>query len=132
MIKRLLLAATLCLLLSGMRNPFQPAAQPCQGMLPERWQYHGAVTGGQALGFLRDAEGRWHRVTAGRQLNNGWQVEAMTMHEMVLTRGEECLPAQWRLKREGTRNEKMDSGAGIQQPVGSVGAGGAARHADAG
>ena len=109
-IKRLLLAGLLCLLLSGMRDPFQPPRDICQTALLSQWHFHGAITGEREMGFLRDNAGRWYRLTAGETLPTGWRVITVDQHELVVEIGEECTPAQWRWQREGTHYAKMDSG----------------------
>lgn len=131
-IKRLWVAAGLCLLLSGMRDPFQPPEESCQSMQSARWHYHGLVTGGQAVGFLRDADARWQRAVAGEHLSNGWRVVSVQAEEIIIALAQACSPGQWRLKREGSKSEKMDSGPGAQRVVDGLGADAEPRHADAG
>ncbi len=107
--KRVLLAGLLCLLLSGMRDPFQPPLDSCQISQLSHWQFHGAVSGDTTIGFLRNNDGRWHRVAVGETLASGWRVIAIDQNELVIEIGEECTPAQWRWQREGTQYAKMDS-----------------------
>ncbi|WP_039057714.1 HofP DNA utilization family protein [Enterobacter sp. Bisph1] len=107
--KRLLLAGLLCLLLSGMRDPFQPPLDTCRLSQLSHWQFHGAVIGEHTIGFLRDDAGRWYRVAPGETLTSGWRVIAINQNELVIEIGKECTPAQWRWQRQGTQNAKMDS-----------------------
>ncbi|MGG7448196.1 HofP DNA utilization family protein [Kosakonia oryzendophytica] len=107
--KRLLCAGGLCLLLSGMRDPFQPPRDTCLTGQLANWRFHGVVAGEQSIGILRDDSGRWRRVVEGETLPTGWRVIAVNEHGIRITLGERCTPAEWRWKREGDQDEKMDS-----------------------
>ncbi|AUP76222.1 hypothetical protein CWS02_02200 [Enterobacter sp. EA-1] len=49
--KRLLCAGGLCLLLSGMRDPFQPPRDTCLTGQLASWRFHGVVAGSKASAF---------------------------------------------------------------------------------
>ena len=108
--KRVLSACGACLLLSGMRDPFQPPPDTCQLAQLRHWQFRGMVQGELTVGIVRDADGRWYRVASGETLPAGWRVISVTADELQVDTGKDCIPAQWRWIREGTLNEKMDSG----------------------
>ncbi|WP_342323264.1 HofP DNA utilization family protein [Kosakonia sp. BYX6] len=107
--KRLLFAGGLCLLLCGMRDPFQPLPDVCQIAQLNAWQFHGVVQGGQKIGIVSDAAGRWHRVVAGETLPSGWRIISVNPQEIDVATGKECAPSTWRWKRKGTQHAKMDS-----------------------
>ncbi|MEO3740398.1 HofP DNA utilization family protein [Kosakonia oryzendophytica] len=107
--KRLLCAGGLCLLLSGMRDPFQPPRDTCLAGQLASWRVHGVVAGEESIGILRDDGGRWRRVVEGDRLPTGWRVIAVDEHGIRIALGEHCVPAEWRWKREGDQDEKMDS-----------------------
>ncbi|WLI77950.1 HofP DNA utilization family protein [Kosakonia sp. H02] len=109
MIKRLLFATGIALLLCGMRDPFQPLPDLCRITQLNAWHFHGVVQGGQPIGIVSDAAGRWHRVRAGDTLITGWRVLSVSLHEIDVATGRECAPSTWRWKRKGTQNAKMDS-----------------------
>ncbi len=128
--ERVVFACTLCLLLSGMRDPFQPPPDTCQLAQLNQWQFHGMIQGKHAVGILRDASEHWHRVAAGELLPTGWRVVSFTVDELHISTGKDCIPAQWRWKREGTQNEKMDNGLHALRPAVRQHSDNAARHAD--
>lgn len=128
-IKRVIFACGLCLFLSGMRDPFQPP-DTCQLAQLNQWQFRGIIQSGQAVGLLHDADGRWHRVAAGDRLPTGWRVVSVTLDELQISTGNDCIPAQWRWKREGTQYEKMDSEPRALRPVLHQRSDNAARHAN--
>ncbi|MGY5955079.1 HofP DNA utilization family protein [Kosakonia sp. BK9b] len=108
-VKRLLWASSFCLLLTGMRDPFQPPPDTCQIAELSRWHFHGMVESAQRVGILRDTAGGWHRVVIGETLPVGWRIIAIDQHEMQIATGEGCHPPQWRWKREGTQNVEKDT-----------------------
>ncbi|WP_438918531.1 HofP DNA utilization family protein [Kosakonia cowanii] len=87
---------------------FQPAPDRCQLAQLRAWQLHGVIESGQRLAIIRDAAGRWHRVSVGDTLSPGWRVTAINADETEIATGKACAPSIWRWKRKGTQDEKMD------------------------
>ena len=107
--KRIFIAAGICLLLSGMRDPFQPLPDTCQISQLKKWRFHGMVQGGNSMGIISDADGRWYRVVTGETLPTGWKVISISQSEIDVATGKECAPSTWRWKRKGTQDAKKDS-----------------------
>ncbi|XTZ38734.1 HofP DNA utilization family protein [Salmonella enterica] len=130
--KRLVLAGSVCLLLTGMRDPFQPPADTCQISQLVDWHFRGVVVSEHTIGLLHHAGGHWLRVTAGESLPTGWRVLSVSEHEMEIATGEGCTPSRWRWKREGTQNAKMDIELRSLVPAAHSGAGIEPYHANSG
>ncbi|SFU17310.1 pilus assembly protein HofP [Kosakonia arachidis] len=128
--ERVVFACVLCLLLSGMRDPFQPPPDTCKIAQLNQWLFRGMIQGKHAVGILRDAGKHWHRVTVGELLPTGWRVISITVDELQISTGKDCTPAQWRWKRDGAQNEKMDSGPYALRSALRQHSDNAARHAD--
>lgn len=112
--KRILLVIMMVLMLTGMRDPFQPPADRCQTMQLTQWHYQGIVAmSGRATGIVRDATGKWRRVHEGERLPAGWRVAGFDNDEMRIAVGDTCLPQHWRWKREGTQDEKHSNDSSL-------------------
>ncbi|SCC61232.1 HofP DNA utilization family protein [Kosakonia oryziphila] len=129
-VERVVFACALCLLLSGMRDPFLPPPDTCKIAQLDQWLFRGTIQGKHMVGILRDANKHWHRVAVGELLSTGWRVISITVDELQISTGKDCIPAQWRWKRDGTQNEKMDSGPYALRPASRQHSDNAARHTD--
>ncbi len=114
--ERIAAACLLVLMLAGMRDPFQPPPERCMAGQPELWHYQGVVVMAQtATGIVRDPAGRWRRVHKGETLPGGWHVMEFDKEEMRIATGEDCEPARWHWKREGSQNEKNSISSAFSQ-----------------
>ncbi|MEB2419204.1 HofP DNA utilization family protein [Citrobacter sp. R-1.5.2] len=110
MTKRWLFACFSVLLLTGMRNPFQPPEDHCRMAELSAWRYQGAVIqGGRSIGFIRDGQHKWRRVEQRDVLNNIWRVSQVTAQSVTIDTGSDCEPSQWQWQRQGEANEAVDS-----------------------
>ncbi|WP_097163458.1 HofP DNA utilization family protein [Enterobacter sp. CC120223-11] len=100
-------------LLLGMRNPFLPPEDRCFGAQITLWQYRGMVShGDERTGIVRDAKGKWRRLSQGLTLDNGWTVAGIAPDHIEMTAGSDCEPSQWHWLRKGTQHDaKDDAGA---------------------
>lgn len=114
--KRTVAACLLILMLTGMRDPFQPPADICMASQLSLWRYQGVVTMAEAAtGIVRDPAGKWRRVQVGETLVGGWRVVGFNKEEMHIATREDCEPERWRWKREGSQHEKNNSGNTVPQ-----------------
>ncbi len=90
----------LCVLLTGMRDPFRPPLDVCRVAELAQWRYQGLVNG---IALLQDGKKGWHRVRADAPLPPGWRVAYVAESELVVDVGESCEPQQWTWIREGAR-----------------------------
>ncbi|MFK3663020.1 HofP DNA utilization family protein [Scandinavium sp. NPDC088450] len=96
--------------LLGMRDPFQIPEDKCSVSQLAMWHYRGmADFGGLVTGIVQDAEGKWHRLRPGQQLENRWTVSGITLEQIDLTLNAECEPSQWRWVKEGTNHDSKDT-----------------------
>lgn len=114
--KRMLAACLLVLMLTGMRDPFEPPADRCMVSQLSLWRYQGMVAkAGLATGIVRDPAGKWRRVRVGETLPGGWRVVDFDKEEMRIATGEGCEPARWQWKREGSQHEKNTSDSALPE-----------------
>lgn len=114
--KRMLAACLLVMMLTGMRDPFEPPADRCMVSQLSLWRYQGMVTmADAATGIVRDPAGKWRRVRVGETLPGGWRVVDFDKEEMRIATGKGCEPERWRWKREGSQHEKNSSGSAVPQ-----------------
>lgn len=126
-----LLAATL--LLSGMRDPFQPPEDKCAVAELVRWRYGGAAGYRDRLtGFIQDAGGKWRRVTAGMRLERGWTVLSIEPERMEIAVGEQCDPSRWHWLKEGAKHDRQKDSGGRSVDNGLSGRSGEAHLANGG
>jgi len=121
------------LLMTGMRDPFHPPADPCAIEALSQWRYRGMVEGAGKVGIVQDGQKRWHRLKQEDRLAVGWRVMAINETELVVDVGETCEPQQWTWQREGAKKNgrKDNTGAGATQPP-AVGRRAEAGHAGGG
>lgn len=121
------------LVLTGMRDPFQPPEDNCAVGEFAQWRYQGMVSGNTDTGILRDGQQRWHRVKRGERLAPGWRVNGMDLHQLTVNVGERCELKQWTWQREGTKKSDVKDSAVTDdiQPT-SVGRPSQARHSRGG
>ncbi|MEG5550874.1 HofP DNA utilization family protein [Enterobacter wuhouensis] len=102
------------LLLTGMRDPFQPPVDTCAIGELAQWHYRGIVEGTLNVGMLQDGQKRWHRLKAQDRFPAGWRVITLNESELVVELGAVCEPKQWTWQREGTsKHENRDSAAAV-------------------
>lgn len=131
--KRWLLVGASLLILTGMRNPFQPPEDTCQIAMLSGWRYQGVVIQGErTIGLIQDSQHRWRRVEQHDVLNGSWTVSQITTQSLTIDTGNHCEPPRWQWQRQGEVNEAMDSGsADGAHPLRAGGESGK-RHADGG
>ncbi|MTH47726.1 HofP DNA utilization family protein [Intestinirhabdus alba] len=107
---RRLLAGVSLLLLTGLRDPFQPPVDHCRTGELAGWRYQGVVScGARPIALVRDSAQRWHRVERNDVLENGWTVSRVTMQSITLINDKKCDPPRWRWQRQGEEvDEAMD------------------------
>lgn len=95
------------LLLTGMRDPFQPPDDRCATGQLAQWQYRGWVND---IGLMQDGATRWHRVRIHDRLTTGWRVVSLSETALTIETGDGCEPGRWQWQRQGTKkNENKDS-----------------------
>lgn len=110
--KRWLLVCSSLLILTGMRNPFQPPEDHCQLSELSTWRYQGAVIKGErTIGLVLDDKHKWRRVEQHDVLNSGWTVSQVTAQNMTIDTDKNCEPSRRQWQRQGEVNEAMDSGS---------------------
>lgn len=111
-VKRIVAVCMLLLpLLTGMRDPFQPVPDRCRFAEIALWRFQGMVeVDGQRVGIVRDPRGAWRRLREGDSLFSGWRIALLNKEELTLENGAGCSPANWRWRREGTQDDKRNSG----------------------
>jgi len=111
-VKHIVAACMLLLpLLTGMRDPFQPVPDRCRFAEIALWRFQGMVdVCGQRVGIVRDPWGAWRRLREGDSLFGGWRIVLLNKEELTLENDAGCSPANWRWRREGTQDDKRNSG----------------------
>lgn len=108
--KRWLLVSVSMLILTGMRNPFQPAEDRCHIAELSAWRYQGAVSRGPRLiGLVQDDKHKWRRVELHETLNGGWMISQISAQSVTIETGKNCEPPRRQWQRQGEVNEAMDS-----------------------
>lgn len=113
-VKRRLLVGISLLILTGMRDPFQPPEDRCHITELSTWRYQGAVSrGGRLIGLVQDGEHTWRRIELYEVLKGGWTVSHISAQSITIEMGKDCEPSRWQWQRqgqgEGEGNESMDS-----------------------
>lgn len=116
--KRWLIACVSMLILTGMRNPFQPPEDRCHIAELSAWRYQGAVSRGPRLiGLVQDGKHKWRRVELHGTLNSGWTISQISVQSVTIETGKNCETPRWQWQRQGEVNEAMDShGADDNRP----------------
>ncbi|WP_226572407.1 HofP DNA utilization family protein [Mangrovibacter yixingensis] len=79
---------------SELRNPFVSLSTKCTSDLAGTWRFMGVVHQGHILqGIINSGRGKWMRVVAGDELEEGWLIGSVSEHQIVLRQVEGC-PAQ--------------------------------------
>lgn len=113
-VKHGLLVGISLLMLTGMRDPFQPPEDRCHITELSTWRYHGMVSRGpRVIGLVQDGRHKWRRIELHEALNSGWTVSHISAQHVTIETGKDCEPSRWQWQRQGQGqgegNESMDS-----------------------